>query len=263
LLGTDYLPSLEGKYWQKEEDVINSFEQAQRLIIKRAKLDIQIIKKESDKDTKFELFQRLNTGGTALSEQEIRNCILVMVNPNFYKWLKDLSKYENFQKSIPLSENALSEQYDVELALRYFIYKDSNGGDIKESKDIGKYVTDKMIMFASDSKFNYVKESSIFKNTFDLLAATFEEEAFKKYDSQKLKFSGAFSISAYEVIVSGLSKNIDMYPLTEANKSKLFKKVVDLWSNDTFIKRSGSGSRASTRLPYFIPLGIEIFKNEN
>ena len=70
--GTDYLPSLEGKYWQNDEDNNNSFDQTQRLIIKRAKLGVQIIKKESDKDTKFELFQRLNTGGTALTEQEMQ-----------------------------------------------------------------------------------------------------------------------------------------------------------------------------------------------
>ena len=57
LLGTDYLPSLENKYWQNDEDIPNSFDQAQRLIIKRAKLGVQIVKKESDADTKFELFQ--------------------------------------------------------------------------------------------------------------------------------------------------------------------------------------------------------------
>jgi uncharacterized protein with ParB-like and HNH nuclease domain len=84
LLGTDYLPSLEGKFWQKDDDLLNSLDQTQRLIIKRSKLGVQIIKKESDKDTKFELFQRLNTGGTSLTEQEIRNCILVMINIDFY-----------------------------------------------------------------------------------------------------------------------------------------------------------------------------------
>ncbi len=261
LSGTEYLPSLEGKYWQNQDDPQNSFDQSQRLIIKRSKLSIQIIKKESDKDTKFELFQRLNTGGTALSEQEIRNCILVMVNPDFYKWLKALSAYENFKKCIPLSENALAEQYDVELALRFFIYKASNGDDIKASKDIGKYVTDKMIGFASDEDFNYDSETEIFKKTFDLLASTFEdEEAFKKYDKVKGKFTGAFSISAFEVIASGLSKFIDNYTLEEDTRLELLDKVMGLWDNETFMQRSGSGSRASTRLPYFIPLGIEIYK---
>ena len=117
LSSTEYLPSLEGKYWQKDDEAANSFDQAQRLIIKRAKLGVQIIKKESDKDTKFELFQRLNTGGTALTEQEIRNCILVMINKAFYTWLSGLSKHEGFKSTIPITDRALEEQYDMELAL--------------------------------------------------------------------------------------------------------------------------------------------------
>ena len=33
----------------------------------------KIIQRESSESTKFELFQRLNTGGSALSDQEVRN----------------------------------------------------------------------------------------------------------------------------------------------------------------------------------------------
>lgn len=76
---TKYLPSLQGKKWDDSESYQNSLTSAQRLFIKRAKLDIKILFKESDEKTKYELFQRLNTGGSTLSDQEIRNCILVNV----------------------------------------------------------------------------------------------------------------------------------------------------------------------------------------
>ena len=39
-------------------------------VFKREKIDIKIIKRESQDDTKFELFQRLNTGGSKLSDQK-------------------------------------------------------------------------------------------------------------------------------------------------------------------------------------------------
>lgn len=70
LSGTKYLPSLEGKKWNNPDDVENSFSQELRLIIKRSKINVSIVLKESDETAKYDLFQRLNTGGSDLSPQE-------------------------------------------------------------------------------------------------------------------------------------------------------------------------------------------------
>lgn len=77
LTRTKFLPSLEGKFWE-DEDETKSLTDAQRRYIKRAKILIIIIDKSSDEFAQYEMFQRLNTGGSHLSAQEIRNCILVM-----------------------------------------------------------------------------------------------------------------------------------------------------------------------------------------
>src|SRR5437763_14516530 len=89
---TKYLPSLEDITWGSEhllnekipspaqayllEDeafhLTKSLTTTQRLIIKRAKIHMSIILKESDEGSKYELFQRLNTGGSSLSGQELR-----------------------------------------------------------------------------------------------------------------------------------------------------------------------------------------------
>jgi hypothetical protein len=259
LSGTEYLPSLEGKYWQKDDEPENSFDQSQRLIVKRAKLGVQIIKKESDKDTKFELFQRLNTGGTALTEQEIRNCILVMINKDFYTWLSSLSQNQNFKTTIPITDRALEEQYDVELALRYFVYKSISVADVNATKDVGKLLTDKMVEFASDNEFNYEAEKMNFEKVFLLLNKAFGEDAFRKWEPQKDKFTGAFSIAAFEVIATGLAKNINNYPDTPESIELLKERVKSVSLNQTFVENSGSGKRASTRLPHFLPLGEQIF----
>lgn len=263
LSGTDYLPSLEGKYWQNDSQPENSFDQTQRLIIKRAKLGVQIIKKESDQETKFELFQRLNTGGTALTEQEIRNCILVMINLAFYKWLAALSANEDFVKTIPITERAFEEQYDVELALRYFVYKKVTVDDVVQNKDVGKLLTDKMIEFASNQHFDFETEKTKFEKVFLLLNKCFGEDSFRKWEPQKNKFTGAFSIAAFEVIVSGLAKHIDSYQDTAESLAILKEKIKSVSLDRTFIDNSGSGKRASTRLPHFLPLGERIFANEN
>lgn len=263
LSGTEYLPSLEGKYWQKDDDPDNSFDQTQRLMIKRSKLGIQIIKKESDKDTKFELFQRLNTGGTALTEQEIRNCILVMINKDFYTWLSQLSRNENFKATIPITEKAFEEQYDMELALRYFVYKSISVADVNTTKDIGKLLTDKMVEFANNPDFNLETEKEAFEKTFLLLNKSFGEDIFRKWEPQKDKFTGAFSIAAFEVIATGVAKNIALYHYTPESLEILKTKIKSVSTNPTFTENSGSGKRASTRLPHFLPLGEQIFGNEN
>lgn len=263
LNGTKYLPSLEGKYWQKDDEPEKSFDQVQRLIIKRSKLGIQIIKKESDKDTKYELFQRLNTGGAALTDQEIRNCILVMINKDFYKWLSKLSQDENYKATIPLTEKAFEEQYDVELALRFFVYKSISASDINTTKDIGKLLTDKMIEFAESNEFNLEVEGNHFKDAFLLLNNAFGEDVFRKWEPIKEKFSGPFSIAAFEVIASGLAKNIHLYHNTPESIQRLQTKIKSVSIHQIFTDNSGSGKRASTRLPHFLPLGEQIFANEN
>ena len=75
---TKYLPALEGKVWEDPHEPEREITADTRRLFKREKIDLKIIKRESESDTKFELFQRLNSGGTRLSEQEIRNCMLLM-----------------------------------------------------------------------------------------------------------------------------------------------------------------------------------------
>ena len=106
LTKTRFLPSLEGKYWDDENEE-NSLTEAQRRYIKRSKILIVIIDKSSDEFAQYEMFQRLNTGGSHLSAQEIRNCILVMRNESVYKQIKKLSEYDNFRKAIPISEKVV------------------------------------------------------------------------------------------------------------------------------------------------------------
>ena len=99
LIRTKFLPALEGKYWDNEDESI-SLTDAQRRYIKRSKILIIIIDKSSDEFAQYEMFQRLNTGGSHLSPQEIRNCILVMKNEEIYKKLLDKRKAGKFYGSI-------------------------------------------------------------------------------------------------------------------------------------------------------------------
>jgi len=94
LEGTKFLPSLSGKYWNPTSDEADDgIGRVNQREIKRSRIRVEILKKESDPSAKYELFQRLNTGGSPLSNQEVRNCVAVMLNKKFYEWLKACAVY--------------------------------------------------------------------------------------------------------------------------------------------------------------------------
>jgi hypothetical protein len=263
LVKTEYLKSLENKVWEDELDKENSFDSSQRIAFKREKIDIKIVKKESNDTIKYELFQRLNTLGSKLSDQEVRNCLLVLLNNKFYKWLKEISNNEDFLNSLSLTDKLHDEQYNMELALRFLIFKRIDPKDVKSTSDLGDFVTNKMRDLAEDSKFNYDKEESDFKLTFKIINYCLGDSAFKKYDSTKKSFGGKFLISGYEAIAYGLGKNIKHY--SEINqdgklKDTVIENVKSIWTNPDFQNRSGSGIPVTLRIPTIVPIGVKAFK---
>lgn len=256
LVRTEYLPSLEGKKWD-DANAENSFTSSQRLGFKREKLDIKIVKKESDDAIKYELFQRLNTLGSKLSDQEVRNCLLVMLNKPFYEWLRTLSKDPSFLSSISIPDRLLEQQYNMELALRFIILIDIDVGDIKTTQDLGAFITEKMIDYAGSEVFDKDVEEDIFKRTFKYLDNAMEEKSFKKYNDAKQRFEGKFLLSAFESVAIGVSKNINAVEGVSTENFRL--KMIEHWSNPDFTVKTGSGVNVTSRVPVIVPIGISTF----
>ena len=249
---TKYLQSLEGKKWKDFEHPHNSLTQEQRLLIKRARLSVNIVLRESDEKAKYELFQRLNTGGSHLTSQEVRNCILVMIDKDAYNWLKKISEYPNFQNAISLTDKNINEQYDIELALRFIIFSNIDEDEFNKVKDVGEFITEKMVEIFTKS-FDYESYERQFKSTFDHIMEAVGENSFRRYTENG--FKGGFLLTPYEVIAFGLGHNYPNFP----NSQKTFEKVKNLNYYQDFQKFSGSGVRADYRLPNLIPLGRKIF----
>jgi hypothetical protein len=90
--------------------------------------------------------------------------------------------------------------------------------------------------------------------TFKILDNSLGENSFKKY--QNGRYLGAFSLSIFEVIGLGVGYNIDAYDEDNpAHLAKIREVSEQLLSNPDFVRNSGSGARASTRLPHILPLG--------
>lgn len=263
LIKTDYLPSLEGKFWENPNDKENSLDSAMRIAFKREKIDVKIVKKESDDSIKYELFQRLNTLGSKLSDQEVRNCLLVMLDKTFYEWLKSISDDEHFLNTISLADRLVKEKYNMELALRFIILISIEPNDIKGVTDFGEFITEKMVEIVEDEDFARDEMEIKFRETFKLLDETLGDSSFQKYNATKERFEGKFLVASYETVAIGLGKNIDLWKDLEINDDlakNLTDKVKEIWASGKFQAKYGSGINVTSRVPVIIPLGQSILK---
>jgi Protein of unknown function DUF262 len=256
LESTKYLPSLSGFRWEDSDYPSLSLSSAQRLLIKRSKIDSSIILRESDERAKYELFQRLNTGGSPLSDQEVRDSILVMMNKDLYRWMRELARDSNFQESIALTDRALEEKYDMELVLRFLVLRTMSEDNLSKIGDMGDFLTERAIELAENPSLNLQEEEQAFKATFSIIMRTMGAEAFKRYDWIKGKFVGGFSVSAYEAVSLGVGFN---YNILQSSPERIVEKVQEMWKTSTFVDNSGSGVRASSRVPRIVPYARELF----
>jgi hypothetical protein len=278
LEGTKYLPSLENKVWDKEvvaraipageqrslfhvkgnPPEISPFTQAQRLFVKRARIGVSIILKESDEKSKYELFQRLNTGGTHLSNQEVRNCLLIMTNRKMYHWIERLAHNEDFDTCTPITERKIEEQYHLALVLRFLVLRNLSREKISNiGSDVNEFLTEEMLEMAENTDFNYEEEEDAFTTTFEILASATGENSFKKYEFENERFLGGFLVPAFETIASGVGYNYKS--LSSKSASVVRKKIIELWENSTYLKYGRGGVTASSRVSNLVPLGREVF----
>ncbi|MED3957663.1 DUF262 domain-containing protein [Priestia aryabhattai] len=254
---TKFLPSLEGKMWNNSEEAENSFTSEQRIDFKRAKLDINIIKRNSDADAKYELFQRLNTGGTALSPQEIRNCLMIMLDKGFYEWVVDLKEDENFTGCLPLTEKQASQQEYMEYVIRFLVYRYCDVSKINVQDDIGEYLTEQMIEIIENGSFDREKEGEVFKETFSYLNSLLADDIFKKFDTNKQKFGGPLLIGSFELLTTGISNNLDN--VKTKPKEEIKEIVKGIYDGEAFAQATKPGTKPLNRFKKLFKLGGEVF----
>jgi len=262
LQGTRYLPSLENNVWTSHNPDQIELPQLAKLKIKRSRFDIKIVLNTSDVKSKYELFQRLNTGGSLATDQEVRNCILIMVNRDFYQWLVTLRDDPNFQSCLPISERQKEEQYDMELVARFVTLWDMQEPSLNEIREVGTFITERIIEIAENQEYETEKTEAAFRKTFSILATTLGEDSFKKFHQEKQCPRGPVLISMFEIVALGIAYNTqkDGYSISE---EILREKQKSLWENPQFVSSTGSGIRASIRIPITIPMGRNTYSHED
>lgn len=220
-----------------------------QLNIKRASCRIEIIKWNSEYDLRFELFNRLNTGGSPLTNQEIRNCLFRGISSQFNDYLKELAANEQFMHLVNLPQQRIDELYLEELVLRFItLYSE----EIPFNKSIAQLMTDFMDYAVRKKDFSYSKYRSIFETTVNILSKI-GSDAFRSANNE-------FSTAMYDTIMVGIAKNIQMY---SGQKGATIKDIINrVRSNDIYKKLTRSGGNNSVqRVQRRLQYAKELFGN--
>ncbi len=163
----------------------------------RPYLRVITLLKQSDPNLKYEVFNRLNTGGIKLLPQEVRNAayegefnqLLIELSANPF-----LVKQFNIKTSKDrLKSKVYKEMIDVEYVLRFFTLRskwDSFSGNMKNELD--NYMKDHQHIDHSELEtFSY-----LFRNTMEVCETIFGNDAFRRPDGRNEMIQGVYDAQA-------------------------------------------------------------------
>lgn len=202
--------------------------------LRRTYCRVEILKWDSKYDMRYELFNRLNTGGSSLTEQEIRNCIFRGTSSEFNNFLERIAQNNKFIELISLTEKKTLESYAQELVLR--IVSLNKDWDKMSTKKMSSHMT-KFMENAVKEEFDYSIEEKI--NKAINLLHPLGTEIFRFNNNQ-------LSTSLFDAIFVNVINNIDdIEKLTASTLKTLFD---NLKNDEEFRNYTGSNSSSSNRI---------------
>ncbi|KJQ61425.1 DUF262 domain-containing protein [Streptococcus cristatus] len=228
----------------------NTLPQKYKLNIKRAVCRVEILRGESNTSLKYELFKRLNSGGTKLTPQEIRNAVYRGINPILNELITELSQNSSFKDLTNLSETKIRELYDQELILRFVaFYQNVSNINLSTQSFLDKFMEETTSTGNLDSEMY----KRVFNSTIALLTEIGDNTIFR--NEQNL-----FVPAVFEGVMIGTSENLAYYT---NHKDELREKIRQLRVDDEFKRLSGSASNSRSRIKKRLQRAQEIFSYGN
>jgi len=239
LEGCDFIKELNGKTSETIDTVT-------RLKIKRTPIRATIINKSGDAFVKYELFKRLNTGGSLLSAQEIRNCSSRMIEggADFYELIQRLAQFEAFSAAISrLPSTMIEQRANEELVLRFFALvnsRDSFKGNIEEWLD--GYMED--VLFGRGS-FDHDAMEALFQKTFQIIFDKLGDQAFTRFNTHG-EPTGRLAPAYYEAVCVAFVDRYDT--LNDAPPETLVFRLKAAFGSERFKNATGPGANTIPKL---------------
>lgn len=224
----------------------------QSIVRTRANLRAVIILRQSDPDIKFEVFQRLNTGGVRANPQEIRNS--TWPGP-FNSLVLELSESPHFHRLLHIAVKERSAIYkemrDAEFVLRYFTFRrtwSTFAGGMMRHMDSFMASNQRM----PDVELDEVK--SDFFQTLDCVAAAFGDHSFQRWTPSTATWRRQVLASLYDAEMFACQGR-DPSSLVD-HQAEILSGMQDLFADEDFRKAID----AATNTPGLFRARIEMVK---
>lgn len=236
LKNLEYLTECNGRWYKKEgatQD--NNLDGMYIRRIEQTQLSINVIDPQTPGKVKYDIFKRINTGGKALNNQEIRNCL---ANNRTRGFIRDLAASQSFLNATRRSVSP-TRMADQELILRFiaFYLIDNRISTTTEYKGGMDVLLDETIEKLNDMKFDKMK-----KIRTDFLVSMkgayylFGNNAFRKSNyinkSLFLGVSRVLSKMSYESIEEKDQESISKKITESINKNIVFRNALSMATND-------------------------------
>jgi hypothetical protein len=159
-------------------------------------LKVILLNDKSDLQVRYDLFERLNTGGISLTPQEIRECVF---RGEFIDLLGRLAETTEFKRLVVLPPSRWKDGTPEDFVLRFFAFRE-------RYNQFEHSVTDFLNQFALDSVQNPMSDARQvqFDTTFKFLAATFHTGLRTR--------KGLTPVNLFEAVSVGASLAIEIAP---------------------------------------------------
>jgi hypothetical protein len=236
LKGLEFLTHLEGKTFK---DLTRPLQRQ----IEETQITAYIIKPGTPNDVKYNIFKRINTGGTILTSQEIRHALFHGKPTQF---LKRLSESIEFKKSVKINSERM---LDREFILRFLSFYLNDVDKYKGDLDSWLNDTMKLLYTIDDTQLNDIQTQ--FEASIITIKYALGKHAFRKYlKKEQRKYPLNKSLfEVWTVVVAKLSEEEKNF--LRKNRTKLKEEVALLMSSDEeFIKSITSSTNNTYRVKY-------------
>ncbi|MDR7151516.1 hypothetical protein J2W49_003492 [Hydrogenophaga palleronii] len=220
--------------------------------LKRYFVRVEVVRHGSDPQYQYYMFKRLNTGGVLLTEQQIRNCTIRLLDPKFNDFITYLAGNDDFKITTSyLTTEQRKGWYDQELVLRFFAFKNDLDSYVHE---IGDFLTEFMERVSDSNSenhlnFEYEIEERNFEKTFLIFQRSMGDRSFSRLNAKMTDLADAFGIYHFESLTLGIQPLLtDLDPDNLEQMSKLGEALLAIKKEPEFIGMTKGGGKNSVGL---------------
>lgn len=206
-----------------EGKTYKTLEENDRIRLETSIIHATVVKQNAppEEDTSlYHIFERLNSGGRRLTDQEMR---LALYHGPLIEKLKELNEYANWRK---VFGNIHSRLKDQELILRFFAMLENRG---QYERPMGEFLNKYAGANRNANKATLDRLGSIFIDTIDAFAASLNVRPFR--------LTTSLNVAVYDSCMVGLSTRISDHTKGTPDPAKIASIYKELLENAEYLEK--------------------------